>query len=78
MDISKIDIDGCECHILSTLVNNPNWINPKIIQIELNHVIPPPIVYIDICADDVPGRNAVPYESNKDFWVVQSKPLTIF
>ena len=46
MDIFKLDIDGCECHILSTLMQTlprSRWNRPKIIQIELNHILPPPI-----------------------------------
>ena len=72
IDVFKLDIDGCECHILERLLASRSWSRsknrPKVIQIELNHVLPPPIVYKDMCANDTPGRSAVPYESNLDVW----------
>ena len=68
MDVFKLDIDGCECHILELLLrSSPSW-RPKIIQLELNHVLPPPLAYRDMCKDDAPGRSAVPYEANLDVW----------
>ena len=68
IDVLKIDIDGCECHILDRLLASRWWYRPKIIQIELNHILPPPVAYKDMCANDAPGRSAVPYESNLDVW----------
>ena len=45
MDIFKLDIDGCECHILEKLLalGESVWSHPKVIQIEINHLLPPPI-----------------------------------
>lgn len=62
MDIFKLDIDGCECHILEKLLQGStgspiSWGLPKIIQLELNHIIAPPISYKDMCKDDVHGRS---------------------
>ena len=70
MDIFKLDIDGCECHILEKLLalGESVWSHPKVIQIEINHLLPPPIAYRDMCARDAPGRSAVPYEGNLDVW----------
>ena len=31
------------------------WNRPKIIQIELNHILPPPIAYKDMCREDAPS-----------------------
>ena len=62
MDIFKLDIDGCECHILEKLLalGESVWSHPKVSQIEINHLLPPPIAYRDMCARDAPGRSAVP------------------
>ena len=57
IDILKIDIDGCDCHILEQLLAKGTYFHAKVIQVELNHFIPPPIVYKDMCAEDRPGRN---------------------
>ena len=57
MDIFKLDIDGCECHVLEKLLAGSGWRHPKIIQIELNHILPPPLSYKDMCQDDVWGRS---------------------
>ena len=57
MDIFKFDIDGCECHILDVLLKDPTWTNPKVIQIETNHLLMPPLSYIDLCRNDTPGRS---------------------
>lgn len=63
-DIIKIDTDGCDCHILSSLMVDP-LMHSKVIQIELNHVLPPPISYMDMCESDVYGRSS---NSNLDVW----------
>jgi len=55
-DIIKIDTDGCDCHILLSLLSDSSML-AKIIQIELNHILPPPISYMDMCEDDVYGRS---------------------
>lgn len=63
-DILKIDTDGCDCHILQALMTDP-LLHAKVIQIELNHIIPPPIVYMDMCEADVWGRSS---KTNLDVW----------
>ena len=50
------------------------WSRPKIIQIELNHILPPPIAYRDMCGrdahtgSDAPGRSGIPYDASLDVW----------
>ena len=56
MDVMKIDVDVCDCHILQDMLADPFY-HAKIIQIELNHHIPPPIAYMDMCANDIHGRS---------------------
>jgi hypothetical protein len=63
MDFLKIDVDGCDCHLLQELLVD-SFFKAKIIQIELNHHIPPPIAYKDMCEDDVYGRSS----GNLDVW----------
>lgn len=59
LDVLKIDIDGCDCHILETLLAEADgFFEAKVIQIELNHVIPPPLVWKDMCPRDVSGRSS--------------------
>ena len=72
MDIFKLDIDGCECHILEVLLSSPEaWAHPKVIQIEMNHLLIPPLGYRDMCANDAPGRSTGQGRdlySNLDVW----------
>jgi hypothetical protein len=63
MDFLKIDVDGCDCHLLEELLKDP-FFRAKVIQIELNHHVPPPIAYKDMCANDTYGRSS----SNLDVW----------
>lgn len=63
LDILKLDIDGCECHILAVLMQDSFYL-AKVIQIELNHHIPPPISYKDMCANGSSGRAS----SSLDVW----------
>ena len=59
MDILKLDIDSCECHLLSVLLADPTgYFRAKIIHIELNHNIPPPFAYKDMCAQNKHGRSS--------------------
>lgn len=58
LDVLKIDIDGCDCHILESLLAEADaFFEAKVIQIELNHVIPPPLVWKDMCPADASGRS---------------------
>ena len=59
----KIDIDGCECHLLSILMRDPYY-HAKVIQVELNHHIMPPISYKGMCRDGDHGRNS----NSLDVW----------
>lgn len=63
MDVFKIDIDGCDCHVLEEMLKDPFY-RAKVIQVETNHHIPPPIAYQDMCKDDVPGRGT----KSLDIW----------
>ena len=56
VDIFKFDIDSCECHILEEMMKD-KFYHAKVIQIELNHVIPPPISYRDMCYNGAHGRS---------------------
>ena len=56
IDIIKIDIDSCECHILEVLLAE-RYYRAKIINVEVNHNLPPPIAYREFCVDDAFGRN---------------------
>ena len=64
LDILKLDIDGCECQLLGELLEDPYY-RAKIIQIELNHIISPPIAYKDMCDKDLHGWSNVP---NRGGW----------
>ena len=58
IDIIKIDIDSCECHILEVLLaEKTGYYRAKIINVEVNHNLPPPIAYREFCVDDAFGRN---------------------
>ena len=63
MDILKIDIDSCDCHILENLMLDKRY-HAKIVQVELNHIITPPVAYKDMCRHDVHGRSS----GNLDVW----------
>ena len=65
-DIIKIDTDGCDCHLLREILSDV-YFRAKVIQIELNHIIPPPIAYEEMCQDDVYGR-ASGHLVNLDVW----------
>lgn len=56
VDVFKFDIDGCECHILEVMMRD-SFYHAKIIQLEVNHMVPPPISWRDMCRDDVNGRS---------------------
>lgn len=65
MDILKFDIDACECHMLELfLAVTDGYFRAKVIQIELNHVISPPLSYKDMCAENVVQRSS----RSKDAW----------
>lgn len=65
LDVLKIDIDGCDCHILGVMLAEPDaFFHAKVIQVELNHAIPPPLVWKDMCLNDAPGRS----NSYADVW----------
>jgi len=55
VDIFKIDFDGCECHLLERLLETSNA-RPKIIQVELSPLVPPPFVYKEMCDENEFGR----------------------
>ena len=63
MDFLKVDIDGCDCHMLSELMKDRHF-HAKVIQIEINHHIPPPIAYVELCATETFGRAS----SSLDVW----------
>eukprot|EP00462_Mataza_sp_D1_P007026 CAMPEP_0175122408 /NCGR_PEP_ID=MMETSP0087-20121206/1699_1 /TAXON_ID=136419 /ORGANISM="Unknown Unknown, Strain D1" /LENGTH=424 /DNA_ID=CAMNT_0016404041 /DNA_START=65 /DNA_END=1336 /DNA_ORIENTATION=+ len=66
MDVLKVDTDGCDCHLLENLLKEESgYFHAKVIQVELNHHIVPPIAYKDMCKNDVYGRTAY---YNKDIW----------
>lgn len=54
IDYLKLDIDSCDCHVLRTLMEDPYY-HAKVLQVELNHHLPPPIMYNDMCKNDVHG-----------------------
>ena len=57
LDVLKLDIDSCECHILEILMQDPFFAHAKIIQIETNHHLPPPLLWRDMCYDGRHGRS---------------------
>ncbi len=59
IDVLKVDIDGCDCHVLESILATPA-LRPKLIQIELGHFVPIPIAHRDMCAQDSPGRSGGP------------------
>jgi hypothetical protein len=65
LDVLKIDIDGCDCHLLQVLLAEPDgFFAAKVVQIELNHVLPPPLAWRDMCLGDAPGRSG----PSQDVW----------
>ncbi len=64
LDVLKIDIDGCDCHILQVLLAEPDgFFAAKVIQMELNS-LPPPFAWRDMCLHDAPGRSG----PSNDVW----------
>jgi hypothetical protein len=63
LDVFKLDIDGCDCHVLEEMLKDPFY-RAKLIQVETNHHIPPPIAYQDMCKNDVHGRSS----NTLDIW----------
>ena len=64
-----VDITGCECHILESLIaSHGRWPLPKIIQLETNHMLNPPLAYRDMCADDVWGASTRNMSLNDTSW----------
>lgn len=55
IDILKIDIDSCDCHILEELLKD-HYFHAKIVQVELNHWIVPPFAYKEMCMNDTIAR----------------------
>ena len=45
----KVDIDMCECHILSVLLRD-RYYRAKVIAVEVNQLLSPPIVFQEMCA----------------------------
>jgi len=65
MDILKFDIDSCECHFLELmLAKDDGYFRAKVIQVELNHVLPPPLSFKDMCPRNNPGRS----KGQRDVW----------
>lgn len=56
IDYLKLDIDSCDCHVLRTLMDDPYY-HAKVLQVELNHHLPPPIMYMDMCKNNVHGTS---------------------
>ena len=58
IDIIKIDIDSCDCHVLEALLADPSgYYRAKLIQMEVNHNIPVPISYKEMCMGDARGAS---------------------
>ena len=57
LDIFKFDIDGCECHYLEEMMAKEPFFHAKLIEVETNHHIPPPIHYRDMCLNGENGRD---------------------
>ena len=64
LDVLKLDIDSCECQILEILMQDPFFAHAKIIQIETNHHLPPPLLWRDMCYDGHHGRSG----NSLDVW----------
>ena len=57
LDVLKLDIDGCECHVLQALLES-DWARPKVVHVEVNHALPPPLVYkVDAPKVELPAAN---------------------
>mmetsp|Transcript_3718 Transcript_3718/g.8861 ORF Transcript_3718/g.8861 Transcript_3718/m.8861 type:complete len:435 (-) Transcript_3718:148-1452(-) len=44
-EIFKIDIDGFDCHIMRTLLSEPQPLRPKIVLMEVSENFPPPVQF---------------------------------
>jgi len=43
--VLKMDIDGFDCHIVRTLLSEPNGLRPKVILVEVTENLPPPVEF---------------------------------
>ena len=64
LDILKLEIDSCECHILEKFIADPFFAAAKVIQIETNHHLLPPLAWQDMCSNGVHGRSG----TSPDVW----------
>ena len=55
LDVLKFDIDSCDCHYIEVLLRD-SFFHAKLLQVETNHHLPPPIVWKDMCLNGVNGR----------------------
>jgi len=61
LDVFKFDIDSCDGHYLEEMLKDPFY-RAKVVQIETNHHITPPIHWRDMCLNDVNGRDGTHWD----------------